>query len=88
VPIIPGEQVAGWSRDGREIFVFNRNGLPAKLYRLNWVTGHRELLREIVPADRAGVHSVINMRVTPDGGAYAYSCYQSLAELHLVEGLR
>jgi Tol biopolymer transport system component len=88
VPIAAGEQVAGWSRDGQEVFVFNRNGLPAKVYRVNWRTGHRELMREIAPADRAGTHSVISMRTTPDGGTYAYSRLQNLSELYMVEGLK
>jgi hypothetical protein len=87
VPIAAGEQVASWSRDGQEIFVSNRNGLPAKVYRLSWKTGRRELMREIAPADRA-VHSIVNMETTPDGRTYAYSCVQYLSELYMVEGLK
>jgi Tol biopolymer transport system component len=87
-PIAAGERIAGWSRDGREIFVYSRNGLPAKVYRVNWKTGRRELMREIAPPDRAGIHSVIGMNITPDGGTYAYSYYQSLSELHMVDGLK
>jgi len=45
-------------------------------------------MREIAPADRAGIHSVISMNTTPDGGSYAYSCVQYLSELHMVEGLK
>jgi serine/threonine protein kinase/Tol biopolymer transport system component len=88
VPIAAGEQVAGWSRDGQELFVFNRNGLPSKVYRVNWKTSHRELMREIAPADRAGTHSVMSMKTTPDGRTYAYSRLQYLSELHMVEGLK
>ena len=88
VPIAAGEQVAGWSRDGQELFVFNREGLPAKVYRVNWKTGRRELIREIAPADRAGTHGLISMNLTPDGGTYAYSRLQYLSELHMVEGLK
>jgi Tol biopolymer transport system component len=87
VPIAAGEQVASWSRDGQEIFASNRNGLPAKVYRLSWKTGRRELMREIAPADRA-VHSIVNMETTPDGRTYAYSCVQYLSELYMVEGLK
>jgi hypothetical protein len=68
--------------------VYNRNGLPAKIYRMNWKTGHRALMREIAPPDPAGVDSIDSLRITPDGKTYAYSCVQSLAELHIVEGLK
>jgi hypothetical protein len=84
----PGDRLAGWSQDGQELFVFNRNGLPAKVYRLNWKTGHRELMREIAPSDRAGTDNVNSLRVTPDGKAYTYSCIQDLSELHIVQGLK
>ncbi len=88
LPLVPGERIAGWSPNAQEIFVFNRNGLPAKVYRLNWKTGHRDLVLQVAPADRAGTDNVNSLRVTPDGKTYTYSCIQNLAELHIVEGLR
>jgi eukaryotic-like serine/threonine-protein kinase len=86
--IRPGERLAGWSRDGQEVFVFTRGDVPAKVYRVNLKTGRRELVREIAPADRAGTDGVESLQVTPDGRMYAYSCIQALSELHLVEGLK
>jgi serine/threonine protein kinase len=86
--INPGERVAGWSPDGGEVFVSTRGGFPAKVYRVNWRTGRRELMREIVPSDRAGVTGVESIYTTPDGQAYAYSCVQALSELYMVEGLK
>ena len=88
VATVADERLAGWSRDGQEVFVFNRSGIPAKVYRLNWKTGQRELMREIGPADRAGVDGVDSIQFTPDGKAYTYSCIQNLSDLHLVEGLK
>ena len=88
LPLSPGDRPAGWSQDGQDLFVFNRNGLPTKVYRLNWKTGHRELVREIAPADRAGTDNVNSLRLTPDGKAYTYSCIQNLSELHIVQGLK
>jgi Tol biopolymer transport system component len=88
VAIGVAERIAGWSRDGQEVFVFNYSGIPAKVYRVNWKTGHRELMREIAPADRAGTDRVDGIEITPDGGTYAYSCVQTLSDLHLVQGLK
>ena len=56
--------------------------------RLDYETGKRELVREIAPADRAGVASSFPIRPTPDGKAYVYSATQVLHELHVVEGLK
>ena len=88
IPIDAGERIAGWTQDGQELFVFNRTGLPAKVYRVNWKTGRRKLVREVTPADRAGTGNVNSLWFTPDGSAYAYSCIQNLSAMHIVEGLR
>ena len=83
------DRLAGWNGDGTEVFVFNRNGIPAKVQRLNLKTGRREPLREIAPADRAGLEDRLgSVQFTPEGKTYVYSFTQNLAELHLVEGLR
>jgi hypothetical protein len=56
--------------------------------RLDYQTGKRELVREIAPADQAGVNSQFGIVVTPDATAYAYSTVQMLHELYLVDGLK
>ncbi len=84
----PGDRNAGWSADGQEIFMFSRNELPVKVYRLNWRTGRRTLMREIMPSDSAGIDSANAVEFTPDGQAYVYTCLQQLSELHLVQGLK
>jgi hypothetical protein len=66
----------------------SRGTLPGRIFRVNWKTGHRELWREIKPADSAGVGDISGVRLTADGKSYAYSYVQELSELHLVEGLK
>jgi hypothetical protein len=56
--------------------------------RLDYETGKRELVREIAPADRAGVNASFGTSITPDSKAYVNSLGQMLHELHLVEGLK
>jgi Tol biopolymer transport system component len=83
------DRIAGWSADGQAVFVYSRNDLPAKIYRVSRQTGKRELLREIMPADRAGMNFSVNtLQMTSDGKSYAYSFLQELSELQLAEGLR
>jgi hypothetical protein len=86
--ITPDDRLCGWAAGGKSLFVIGTSELPAKLMRLDYETGKRELVREIAPADRAGVSSGFGIVVTPDAKAYAYSLIQMLHELHLVEGLR
>jgi Tol biopolymer transport system component len=83
-----GERLSGCITAGPDLFVTNRSGLPAKVYRIDWRTGQREFVREIRPSDQAGVDNVDSVMITPDGKAYAYSFVQNLSELHVVEGLK
>jgi hypothetical protein len=82
------DQLCGWAAGGKALFVRRTSEIPAKLMRLDYETGKRELVREIAPADRAGVNSGFAIRVTPDAKAHAFGLTQMLHELHLVEGLK
>ena len=83
-----GDRVSGWAADGRSVWVFRRSEVPARIHRLDLATGRRELWRTVSPADPAGVFSITNFLVTPDGRSYAYSFSRVLSDLYLVEGLR
>jgi Tol biopolymer transport system component len=86
--IKPGESPWGWSADETCLYVMSRGTLPGRVYRLNWQTGRRELWKEIVPPDRAGITFIARLSVAPDGRSCAYSYVQRFSELHVVEGLR
>jgi Tol biopolymer transport system component len=83
-----GERPYAWSADGTLLYVMSRGSLPAKVYRVNWKTGQRDLWREVAPPDAAGVPDISAPVITPDGLSYAYSYRQTLSQLHLVEGLK
>jgi hypothetical protein len=55
----------------KALFVYRTGELAAKVMRLDYDTGRRELVREIPPADRAGVSASFEISTTPDGNAYA-----------------
>jgi eukaryotic-like serine/threonine-protein kinase len=84
----PGDRVSGWAADGRSLWVFRRDEVPARIHRLDLATGRRELWRTVSPADPAGVFSVTNFLVTADGRSYAYSFSRVLSDLYVVEGVR
>jgi eukaryotic-like serine/threonine-protein kinase len=77
-----------WHSDSHSIYVYQRGEFPAKIYRLDIESGHRELWKELIPADMTGVLSSPNIVITPDGKSYAYSYYRNLSQLYSVEGLK
>jgi WD40 repeat protein len=83
----PDERVVTISSDGEWIYVCSsQRRVPCPTHRLHLLTGRREAWREIGPEDLVGVMS-INLRITPDGEAYAYTYSRVLSELYLAEGL-
>jgi len=86
--IAPEETPTEWSADSRFLYIFRRRELPAKVYRLDVSTGRRELWRELMPSDPAGVTFISPPRVAADGESYAYAYVRTLSDLYLVEGLK
>lgn len=85
--VIEFERTVAWSADGGAIFVFSRGELPAKVWRIDLETGERKLFREISPLDATGVEGVAVVRMAADAPALAYSYYQRMSRMYVVEGL-
>jgi eukaryotic-like serine/threonine-protein kinase len=83
-----GEFPIQWSADGRFLFTHRAGELPAKVWRLELATGRKELVRELSPVDPAGVTSIENILLTPDGRSYVYGYRHNLSDLYVVEGLK
>ncbi|MGH9366972.1 MAG: protein kinase domain-containing protein [Thermoanaerobaculia bacterium] len=83
----PLDRVVGWSADGR-VNLLRLAELPARVSRLDVETGRVEALKQIVPADAAGVSGVGRVCLTPDGAAYVYSYTRVLSDLYVVDGLK
>jgi hypothetical protein len=62
-------------------------GYAVDVMRVDLVSGRRALFKKIGPSDPAGV-LLIDALFTPDGQHYAYSYFNALSQLYLVEGLR
>jgi hypothetical protein len=82
------DAIIGWSGDGRSLYVANVNEVPIRVYRFDPSNGHKELLKEIMPADPAGIFGYHYVFLTPDGKGYAYSVSRMLSDLYVVEGLK
>jgi eukaryotic-like serine/threonine-protein kinase len=85
--LLPGETVL-WSPDPHFLYVYQWRQLPIKLYRLNVVSGERQLFKEIHPPDTTGLCDMSHILFSADGRAYVYSYMRMLSELYLVKGLK
>jgi hypothetical protein len=79
---------AGWADNNREVYLYDRNAIPARVVRWDPLTGARHPFLEIMPSDPSGVWGISNLTITPSGNAYAYSVARKFSDLYLIEGLR
>ncbi len=86
--IAADDTVAGWTSEGRGLYVQRGVGTPARVDRFDFATRRFEAWKEIVPSDVAGVVRISSIFVAPDGSFYAYAYSRALSTLYLVEGLR
>ncbi len=83
----PDELVTGFIDNGKGLLVRTR-GLPLKITRIDLASGKRTPFKEIVPADPAGVQSIVAIHFSADGKSYAYSLGRWLSDLYVVDGLK
>jgi len=86
--IEPGEVPMRWNADGTAIYVFNRDGFPTRIHRIELATGKRTLVREITPANPGGLPGIRSFAMTPDAQHLAYNYVRKLSDLYLIEGLK
>lgn len=84
----PGDITLAWTPDQKGILVFNRDGLPARIHRIDLATGKRDLVREILPANPAGLSGIREIVLSKDGRSLAYNYSRKLSDLYLIEGLK
>jgi Tol biopolymer transport system component len=83
----PDERATGFSADGKGLFLRTRT-VPVRVTRVDLASDKRELWKEIVPADPAGVQTIPVVKFSADGKSYAYSTGRILSDLYVVDGLK
>jgi dipeptidyl aminopeptidase/acylaminoacyl peptidase len=83
----PGYRVAQWSADSKALYVFQPGDVPLKIQRLDIATGKMKPVRDVVPADLAGVVSIGPVITSENASMVAYSYYQTLSVLYVISGL-
>lgn len=82
----PSEFVVRFFDQGRSVLVRTAN-VPAQVVRVDVATGHRDLWKEITPADPSGVQTIPAIAFSQDGKSYAYSVVRFISDLYVVDGL-
>jgi serine/threonine protein kinase/WD40 repeat protein len=85
---LEGEYPLRFASDGRSLYAWKRGDVPARISRIEIDTGRREVWKDLLPADPAGVERISNVLITADGKGYAYCYARLLSDLFIVEGLR
>ena len=85
--LLPGETFA-WTSDSRFMYAYQWKQAPVKIYRLNILSGQRQLFREVNPADVTGLCDMFQVLFSSDGQAYVYGYIRLLSDLYLVKGLK
>jgi Tol biopolymer transport system component len=86
--LTPGDVPSRWSPDGRSLYVYRQDELPARVFRVDVASGRKELWKTLGPSDPAGVIGLGHVILTPDGTSYIYNYRRALSDLYLVEGLK
>jgi serine/threonine protein kinase/Tol biopolymer transport system component len=86
--LVKGDVPSQWTQDGRSLFLRRRGDIPQRIMKFDVTTGRKELWKELMPPDPAGVWIVSPVSITPDEKYYAYGFARSLADLYVVDGLR
>jgi hypothetical protein len=83
-----GDRPVAWTNDDKALWIFRRYEVPLQVVRLDIASGKREIWTTLVPSDVAGVYSITEIAITPDGKACYYSYRRLLSQLYQVSGLR
>ena len=81
-----GQEIIGFSADGRSAYVQLLETTPAQVERLDLATGKREPWKTFRPANMAGVTGLSPIVLSADEKAYAYNYERVISELHILEG--
>jgi hypothetical protein len=80
------DHVIRWSGDSRWLFLY-REERVIRLYEVDPLSGHKQLLRQINPSDPAGMIGVPEVLVSADGKYCVYWFVRTISELYVAKNL-
>jgi eukaryotic-like serine/threonine-protein kinase len=85
----PGDRPLRFTADGRSLFLRpDAREFPARVFRVDIATGRREVWKELMPGDPAGITRLFPAAISEDGKTVLFDCFRSLSVLYLAEGLK
>ena len=85
----PGDRPLRFTADGRHLYLRDdAREFPARVFRLDVATGRREVWKELMPGDPAGITLLSPTAISEDGKTILFIYARSLADLYLAEGLK
>jgi hypothetical protein len=85
---VPQDRIECWTADGRNLIVHRRGELPSKVYKLEVATGRKDLWKELMPLETAGLGDIGGVVLARNGKSYVYGSGWILSDLYLVTGLK
>ena len=81
------EYVNGWAADSKSVFVNTRGSVldGSEIYKVNLDTGKRDLIKTLMPADRAGLQAFDGQFTARDGSVIAFSYTRILSTLYILQ---
>ncbi len=87
--VSPGDRPLRWTADGRSLFLrSDAREFPARVFRLDVATGRKEVWKELMPGDPAGITVLVPTAISEDGKTVLFTYARSLSDLYLAEGLK
>jgi Tol biopolymer transport system component len=87
LPVDSESLPAGWTADGRGLYLANVSAPQAKLMLLNIATGETRTVRTFTAVNSLGDTVVSNMVVTPNGEYYVYSLDHLASQVFSLDGV-
>ncbi len=84
----PPYGIMQWSADSKSLYIYKPGEMPQTIFRLDIASGKISPVRDIRPADRAGVVSIDPIICDTTGTACAYSYYVTLSTMYIYRDLR
>ncbi|MGH9409995.1 MAG: hypothetical protein ACRD1V_11135, partial [Vicinamibacterales bacterium] len=86
--ITPDDIPFAWTSDGRGVVVEAGIHIPARIEKVDPLTGQRTPIMTMAPPDLAGVTLVFPSQWIDDGKGYVYTYFRELSKLFVASGVR
>ena len=86
IGVDPADHVIRWSGDSRSLFLY-REQRVIRLFQVDPLSGHKQLLRQINPSDPAGMIGFPEVLVSANGKSCVYWFVRTISDLYVTRNL-